>query len=184
MGSSSVSCALTGVTLANCPAVLIPLAPARHPAGGNRRYPSAMGGAQVISNEGASAIFGALTLPIIGRVGDYGDLESYNEDANVRFLQARFGDDFDAFIEGCTRGGNTKLTDRIARKVAKSRFNKKYPAWDGTLSGCWVAKTAWDRFSTLAWNGNGSLRSSVGEDGWLNPQNLKGMGFNGGEQDE
>ena len=34
MGSSSVSCALTGVTLANQPAVLIPLAPARYPGGG------------------------------------------------------------------------------------------------------------------------------------------------------
>ena len=182
MGSSSVSCALTGVTLSNQSAVLIPLAPARWPGeGGNRRHPSAMGGAQVISNEGACAIFGALTLPIIGSVGDYGDLEDYQEDANVRFLKAKFGDEFDDFIEGCTRGGHTKLTDRIARKVAKSR---EYPGWDGTLSGCWVAREAWDLFSTKAWNENGTQRATVGDDGWLDPQNLKTMGFVSGPEDK
>lgn len=184
MGSSSVSCALTGVTLANCAAVLIPLAPARWPGGhGSRDRPSPIGGARIISNEGAGALFGPLTLPIIGNVGDYGDLESYREDANVRFLKARFGDEFDNFISGCTYGGQTKLTNQIARKVAKTRYDKKRPGWDGNLSGCWIAKSAWDRFSTLAWNENGTLRSSVAEDGWLDPQNLKGMGFKRGKQD-
>jgi len=165
--------------------VLIPLAPARRPGGdGDRSRPSPIGGAQVITNEGASALFGALALPIIGSVGDYGDLEDYEEDDNVRFLKVRFGDQFDAFIEGCTRGGHTKLTDRIARKVARSRFNKKYPAWDGNLSGCWVAREAWDLFSTKAWNENGSPRATVGDDGWLDPQNLKTMGFVKGDKDE
>ena len=118
MGSFSVSCALTGITLANQPAVLIPLAPARWPGGeGARKSPSPIGGAYVCTNEGAGALFGPLALPILGRVGDYGDLENYEEDDNVRFLKMRFGDQFDDFIEGCTRGGRTKLTDRLARKV-------------------------------------------------------------------
>lgn len=185
MGSSSVSCALTGVTLSNQPAVLIPLAPARWPGeGGDRSRPSAIGGARVISNEGAGALFGPLALPILGCVGDYGDLESYEEDDNVRFLKVRFGDQFDDFIEGCTRGGHTKLTDRIARKIARSRSLKEYPAWDGTLSGCWVARDAWDLFSTKAWNENGTQRATVGDDGWLDPQNLKTMGFVSGPKDE
>lgn len=185
MGSFSVSCALTGVTLANCPAVLIPLAPARWPGGeGARSSPSPIGGAYVCTNEGAGALFGPLALPILGRVGDYGDLEDYEEDDNVRFLKARFGDQFDDFIEGCTRGGHTKLTDRLARKVAKSRFKKEYPVWDGTLSGCWIAREAWDLFSTKAWNENGTPRATIGDDGWLDPQNLKTMGFVSGPKDE
>lgn len=177
MGSSSVSCALTGITLANQPAVLIPLAPSRYPSGGDRRFPSAVGGAQVVSNEGSAALFGALALPLIGRVGDYGDLEDLREDANVRFLRDRFGDEFDDFIEGVTRGGHTNLTNKIARKVGKTRYRKNRPAWDGNLSGCWIAKKAWDKFSTQAWNEDGSRRESVGTDGWLDPKNLQGMGF-------
>lgn len=184
MGSFSVSCALTGVTLANCAAVLIPLAPSRYPSGGSRLHPSPMGGAYVCSNEGASAIFGALTLPIIGEVGDYGELESFEEDDNVRFLQKRFGSQLDQFLEGVTRGGHTKLTDKIARKVGKDRFDKKYPVWDGNLSGCWVAREAWDLFSTQAWNESGTSRATVGDDGWLDPQTLKAMGFQRGAKDQ
>ena len=143
-----------------------------------------MGGARVITNEGACGLFGPLTLPIIGRVGDYGDMEDIQEDANVRFLLDKFGDEFDDFIEGCTSGGTTRLTTRLAKKVAKSRFNKKHPAWDGTLSGCWIAKKAWDKFSTQAWDENGTRRDSVGTDGWLDPQNLRGMGFKAGPEDK
>lgn len=185
MGSFSVSCALTGITLSNQPAVLIPLAPARWPGGeGARSSPSPIGGAYVCTNEGACGLFGPLALPILGRVGDYGDLEDYEEDANVRFLKVRFGDQFDDFIEGCTRGGRTKLTDRLARKIAKSRFKKEYATWDGTLSGCWIAREAWDLFSTRAWNENGTPRATIGDDGWLDPQNLKTMGFVSGSKDE
>lgn len=181
MGSFSVSCVLTGVTLANQDAVLIPLAPTR---GGNRQSPSAIGGSYVVSNEGAAAIFGALTLPIIGAVGDYGDMESIHEDANVRFLREQFGDEFDNFIEGCCRGGHTKLTDKLAREVNITRYNKKKPGWDGTLSGCWIAKEAWDKFSREAWDEGGGRRESVGTDGWLDPKNLLGMGFKPGTPDK
>ena len=184
MGSFSTSCVLTGVSLANCEAVLIPLAPSRYPSGGSRLHPSPIGGAFVCSNEGASAIFGALTLPIIGKVGDYGDLESFEEDDNVRFLQKRFGDQFDEFIAGVTRGGHTELTDKIARTVGRKRYNNKRPTWDGNLSGCWVAREAWDLFSTQAWNENGTPRATIGDNGWLDPQVLKIMGFQRGKKDE
>lgn len=184
MGSFSVSCVLTGVTIANRWAVLIPLAPARYP-GGGRRSPSVIGGSYVCSNEGSAAVFGALTLPILGRVGDYGDLESYEEDANIRFLKKRFGDEFDGFIEGVTRGGHTLLTDKIARRVRqRSYHDKKRLGWDGTLSGCWVAREAWDEFSVGAWNENGSPRATVFDDGWLDPENLRGLGFSPGPKDE
>ena len=184
MGSFSVSCAMTGVTLANCAAVLIPLVPSRYPVGGDRSRPSLMGGAYVCSNEGAGAIFSPLTLPILGSVGDYGDLEDFEEDDNIRFLRTRFRDDFDNFIEGCARGGHITLVDKIARKVGKHKFNKKYPAWDGTLSGCWVAREAWDLFGTQAWNESGTPRATICDDGWLDPQNLRSMGFVSGTRDE
>jgi hypothetical protein len=144
-----------------------------------------MGGAQVITNEGAGAIFGPLALPIIGSVGDYGDLEDVEEDDNVRFLRARLGTEgFDLFIEGCTRGGNTPVIDKIARGVARTRYNKKYGPWDGTLSGCWVAREAWDLFSTKSWNEDGTPRATVCDDGWLDPQSLKVMGFIPGPEDK
>ena len=56
--------------------------------------------------------------------------------------------------------------------------------WDGTLSGCWIARDAWDLFSTKAWNENGTPRATIGDDGWLDPQNLKTMGFVSGPKDE
>ena len=186
MGSFSVSCAMTGVSLANQRAVLIPLAPSRYAPGG-RRHPTTMGGSLVISNEGACALYGALTLPLIGRVGDYGDLEDLEEDVNTAFLRERLGgkESFEMFIQALTSGREDNFhpfIKKMARRInRRDRDNNK---WDGKVSGCWVSREAWDEFSTHAWNESGKPRATVFDDGWLDPQNLKGMGFTKGKKDE
>lgn len=185
MGSSSVSCALTGVTLANRPAVLIPLAPYRY---GNRNSPSLIGGASFTSNEGAAGLFGPLTLPILGEVGDYGDLESFEEDDHTALLRERLkDDDLASFFRAVTLGEHHPRIDKLARIVGRGAhpLYRKRSTWDGTLSGCWIAREAWDLFSTHAWDdGRGESRYSVYDDGWLSPQNLIGLGFVRGTKDQ
>lgn len=183
MGSSSVSCVLTGATLANEPAVLIPLAPAPY---ANRKHPAPGEGARVISNEGAMAIFSPLTLPIFGVVGDYGDMESFIPDANTEFLTRKMGGkkEFGRFLECVARGGNVDYIDKVAKRIRLTLGKRHRPGWDGTLRGCWVAREAWDMFSTKILDEGGTKLDSLYEGSWVTEFALKGMGFVEGQKDE
>lgn len=182
MGSSSVSCVLTGVSLANQPAVLLPLAPGEYT---NRRGPTNHGGASIISNEGAAALYSPLTLPLFGHVGDAGDFRYLEEDDNTRYLQRKLGD-MEKFADLVTGGDrDTTVLKRYANRTwQRSIKYHKHHRWDGVPSGSWVAREAWDYFSTHMWDDNGGPpRYSVWEAGWLCPWNLRGMGFVEGKED-
>ena len=132
-------------------------------------------------------MFSPLTLPLVGRVGDTGDMEDLVEDDHVAFLKSRIGDDWDKFLEGVCYGGHHPKIDSITKKVNRhrSRFGKEASRyrWDGNLSGCWISKPAFDYFSTRSWDDWGKPNLVVADDGWLNPYNLKGMGFSLGPKD-
>lgn len=181
MGSSSVSCVLTGATLANESAVLIPLAPA---ISGDRRRPCFDLGSRVISNEGACAILAPLTLPIFGVVGDYGEMEEYTRDANTEYLTRKMGGEknFRDFLEAVAHGGTTPYTVKLAAKSRKHRLSH-CASWDGGLRGCWVAKEAWDKFSSQVLDESGENITSSYVGSWVTGQVLKGMGFLKGKQD-
>lgn len=183
MGSSSVSCGLTGVTMSNQPAVLIPLAPAPW-VDGNRNYPSPMG-ARIGGNNGACALFGPLTMPIMGRVGDVGDFEP-DDNEHFQVLTRRLQGDIDDFFQGVCYGGSHPRISRIARIIARDeRGNyRKSTTWDGNLRGMWVHREAWEEFSTHSWGEDGKSDTSIYDSGWLSPHNLAGAGFTKGEKDE
>lgn len=178
MGDSSVSCALTGVALTADRVALIPLAPAWFVEGGRDR-PSPPRGARIISNEGASALFGPLTLPIFGRLDGYGSVYEIETSSHTAFLEKRLGVDAETFARAVCDGDTLPGVARFARRVRLGigRSPRRALTWFGGLYGCYVDRDAWDAFSKSLVGEDGSSRYSVWDDGWFNPTNLHGMGF-------
>lgn len=181
MGDFSVSCVLTGVTIHARPAALIPLAPAEY---SNRQRPGfdEHHGVSVVTNEGAAGIFAPLTLPILGSTDSYGTLETVEEDEHTAFLCKRLGCTLDELIDSVCRGQGLPGFAKLARQSRRGETKKRYH-WSGTPWGCFVARAAWDEFSVACWDESGKADTTVWDDGWLDPQNLKGMGFTKGKQD-
>lgn len=181
MGDFSVSCVLTGVTIHARPAVLIPLAPAEYT---NRQRPGfdEHHGVSVVTNEGAAGMFAPLTLPILGCTDSYGRLETVEEDEHTAFLCKRLGCTLDELINSVCMGQGLPGFSKLARRSRFAAIGKRYH-WSGTPWGCFVARAAWDEFSHACWDESGKADTTVWDDGWLNPQNLKGMGFAKGKQD-
>jgi hypothetical protein len=126
------------------------------------------------------ALFGPIALPLVGRVGDCGEFESLVEDFHTAILRAKLGGSLEDFLEGCARGGTHAVIQKLAKNLARSEKGSEFYRnlrWNGSLSGCWVAKEAWDHFSTHSWEETGKSRYSVWDSGWLDPYHLKGMGF-------
>lgn len=166
----------------NQPAVLIPLAPA--PWGdGNRSAPSPVG-ARIGGNNGACALFGPLTMPIMGRVGDVGDFEP-DDTEHFQVLTRRLQGDVDDFFQGVCYGGSHPRISTIARIIARDERGpyRKSTVWDGKLRGMWVHREAWEEFSTHSWGEDGKSDTTIYDSGWLSPHNLAGAGFTKGEQD-
>lgn len=182
MGDFSVSCVLTGVTIHARRAALIPLAPAEY---SNRQRPGfdEHHGVSVVSNEGAGGIFAPLTLPLFGETDSYGRLETVEEDEHTEFLTKRLGCTLDDLVESVCRGQALPAFTKLARKSRRGETKKRYH-WSGLPWGAFVARAAWDEFSSASWDESGEPDATVWEDGWLNPQNLKGMGFVKGAKDQ
>lgn len=181
MGSSSVSCVLTGATLANEPAVLIPLAPARYI---DRNRPTFSDGSTVVSNEGSCGNLTPLTLPIFGEVGDYGTMEEFIPDPNTEYLTRKMGgpEEFKRFLECVARGGTVPYIQKVARKVHTWKANRA-KSWHGNLRGCWVSRVAWDKFTRQILDDDGSDITSAYIGSWVTGPVLKGMGFLRGKKD-
>lgn len=184
MGDSSVSCVLTGVTLTHEPAVLIALAPARF-SQPSRKRPGFDHGARVIANEGASALFMPVLLPIFGEMDSYGHLTDIEKNEHTAYLEARLGVSIeeiaDAIVDGHKLPAMAKFAKRVAR-AATEGFERNL-TWDGRLYGCFLAREAWDAFSSDFLNEWGKPSYSVWDEGWLNPQVLAGLGFVKGAKD-
>lgn len=183
----SVACAMTGATLCNQDAVFIPLAPARFcPTG--RNTPSVIGQSSFLAAPEHNHLFAPLTLPIFGRLDDGGGFERWEDDAHTALLRKRLKTDdlnafFGAVLDGKTHPRITKMARWHARNHRGSEDRRQF-VWDGKrLSGCWVAREAWDLFSSQTWETTGRPTWSVYDSGSLNKHNLEGMGFVCGPED-
>jgi hypothetical protein len=181
MGDSSVSCVLTGVTLTSQRVVLLALAPARY-AAPSRTRPSIAAGARVISNEGARAWFDPVLLPIFGRMDSYGHLTDIESDEHTAFLEARLGMSILEIADAIIDGAQPEAMKRFARQAARGSSSKRL-AWDGRLYGCFIARQAWEAFSTTFVNEWGKPAFSVWHESWLSPDVLRGLGFVKGAKD-
>lgn len=182
----SAVCALTGATIRG-DAVLIPLAPARYVEGG-RNVMRPLGGTHWVSNEGATALFTPLTLPIAGRVEEFGDLRDIEEGPNTRFIEATYGMKISEFAEAVHRGHRLDEIAKISRDACFWKEGDSYresSIYDGTLWGCHVAREAWDLFSTASWDDrSGKSDYTIYDAGWLEEYALRGMGFSIGEENK
>lgn len=178
MGDSSVSCVLTGVTLTYEPAVLIALAPASF-CEPNRKYPSLDHGARVISNEGASAVFTPVLLPIFGRMDSYGHLTDIEKNEHTAYLEERLGATIEEIADAIIDGQRLPAMAKFAKMSARPEAHpyKKQLTWDGRLYGCIVAREAWDAFSSNFIDEWGKPSYSVWDASWLDPRVLRGLGF-------
>lgn len=177
--SNRVSCVITGVSLANCDAVLIPLAPARYT---DRSRPTMMGGARVLCSMGAATVFAPLTLPLHGRLGDVGRMNYVEVDPHTEFISRRLDTPITKFADAVAEGEFNSRVSVYARRA--NRGKEKNQRWSGLLSGCWVSRAAYDYFSTNMWDDCGKPSISVSDSGGLVPTNLKGIGFVKGAKDE
>lgn len=106
MGSFSVSCAFSGITLYDEPVVLIPLTHHTY------KTPKCFKGTQVYGGDGlATTLFEPLTLPLFGQLGEYGRLDSVTKNRNTSLISEVYGIKIQKFADICCSGGSFKVKE-------------------------------------------------------------------------
>lgn len=123
MGDSSVSCAFSGFTLHREEAVFIPLGPSEH-------AEEMIGARLTVGGYQACALFSPLTLPVRGRLNDYGKFETIQKDGNTGIIETVMELPIEKFIEACIFGETITVKNKSFEGV-----------------GCFVHAGVYDRFS-------------------------------------
>ena len=175
MGSLNVTCLVTGLPLAEEPAVLVPLVP-NGVSDPNR--PTAAGGSMILLNSPWD-MFGPATLPLYGRVDDAGGLEEVEETPNVAILRKRLGGEeaFSRFLRNLRLGENPEPT--FARLGRRTKTLPDVPAWRGNLSGTWVSRRAYEIMSRTVFESDGSEAGSAYAGGKADRETMRAGGFRG-----
>ncbi len=169
MGSFNTACVMTGTSMGWGPVAFVPLV---RPWLGKGRPVELEGQSSVVSNNGAGALFVALTMPIFGELSEYGGLRSIDEDDNTRAIERAFGMPVADFVAGVTCGRDKSLTAPGFR-----RGSKGYEPFDERIGGCFVHRAAWDKFSTSFMNEFGRPAWSAWDEADMYPHVLEAMGF-------
>ena len=184
MGDSSVSCALSGMSMTYDRAVLIALAPASF-SHVSRKHPSFTSGARVVGH--SMEMFVPVLLPIFGKMDSYGGLEAIEKDEHTSFLETKLDLPIDQIAEEIILGGCLPRMRKAAKRVSAKRKNdpyRKQTVWDGHFYGCFVSREVWDRFTTRRIDEFGKSSMSAWESAMLDPVMLEGLGFRFVREDE
>lgn len=125
MGDFSVSCGMSGLSMHNTDVALFPLIPNVYEAPEGKMT---LRGHSIVSNEGATALFEPWAFPIFGHLGDYGTLETIEEDYNTRSLEKRF---------------NLKINE-IADEICYPDKNNDFPKYHASML---VHRGVWNVFA-------------------------------------
>ncbi len=96
MGCFSVSCMASGISMYTSPACIIPLKKSKY---ADSAYEF---GKSIVSNDGSSALFEPIALPVFGNLDSYGRLENIVRDKNVEVLEEYHKKSIEDYLENIT----------------------------------------------------------------------------------
>lgn len=164
MGSFNTVCVASGISMSHDQAALIPLTRIRFSKG---RPTDLSGSSRIVSNDGASAFFVALTMPIFGQMDSYGRIDRIQADNNTAAIERSFGMPIQEFAWKVAEGSL-----EIDGFDAEDRPIKE------RVGGCFVQRQVWDFLSTRSTDEGGSDEYSIwNSSAALYPATLSMMGF-------
>lgn len=142
MGDSSVSCALSGLTLHGELAVFIPLFR-------GTRHEKLVGARLIGYGAQPCVLFSPMTLPYKGQLDDYGRFESIDKDENTTLIETALNLSIEDFTQACIDGEKLRRNDEdilgagcfihpeVYQRFSKPVTGGKYAGslWSGTFAG-------------------------------------------------
>lgn len=111
MGCFSIACGASGVSLSNQDVVLMPLIVSKYPQEGIDD------GIHILSNEGTWTNFAPMTLPIRGKLDEYGRVEKIKKNKNTAIIERVFGLPIDDFAEMICGGDLPDEKERQKQRI-------------------------------------------------------------------
>jgi hypothetical protein len=137
MRDSSVSCALSGLTLHSEPVWFVPLVKTKsaEPIKGSRLFGY---------SSDACALFSPLNLPYKGRLNEYGYIEEFEEDGeNIRLIEEHMGMSIRQFTDSCIWGEEITVNEETHLGVGCFIHPEVYDRFSKPVTGGKYAPTLW-----------------------------------------